>query len=82
MSRVCEICGKKGHIGRQIARRGLAKKKGGIGLKITGISPRQFKPNIQKVRALVNGKVERIKVCTSCLKSKVKKPLLIKNQEK
>lgn len=78
MSRICEICGKKGHFGYQIARRGLAKKKGGIGLKITGISRRQFKPNIQKVRALINGKVKRIKVCTSCLKSKITKPSLVK----
>ncbi len=78
MSRVCELCGKKGHFGHQIARRGLAKKKGGIGLKTTGVSRRQFKPNIQKVRALLNNVVKRVKVCTSCLKTKIKKPLLAK----
>jgi large subunit ribosomal protein L28 len=78
MSRVCEICGKKTSFGNQIARRGLPKKKGGIGLKTTGVSPRKFKPNIQKVRAFINGKVQRIRVCTSCLKAEIKKPPLVK----
>lgn len=78
MSRICELCGKKGHFGQQITRRGLAKKKGGIGLKTTGVSRRQFKPNIQRVRALVDGKVKKVKVCTSCLKTKIRKPLLVK----
>ncbi|RKY39178.1 MAG: 50S ribosomal protein L28, partial [Candidatus Omnitrophota bacterium] len=44
MSRICEICGKKPIAGRKIARRGLAKKKGGIGKKITGITSRRFLP--------------------------------------
>jgi large subunit ribosomal protein L28 len=61
--------------GFSIARRGLAKKKGGVGRKITGRTKRSFIPNIQRVRALINGKVIRIKVCTSCLRSgKVIKP--------
>lgn len=75
MPRVCAICGKKTSVGNQIARRGLAKQKGGVGLKTTGISKRRFKPNIQRVRAVVDGKVVRIKVCTSCIhKGKVIKP--------
>lgn len=73
--RICEICGKRPHSGNQITRRGLAKKKGGVGRKITGKSKRVFRPNIQRVRAVVNGNVVRIKVCTSCLTSgKVVKP--------
>ncbi len=76
MSRVCEICGKKTQFGNKVSRRGLPKYKGGIGLKTTGISRRKFKPNIQKVRAIVNGGVKRMKVCTSCLAAgKVKKAL-------
>ncbi len=78
MSRVCEICGKKGSFGNKIARRGLAKKKGGIGLKTTGVSRRMFKPNIQKVRAIVNGQIKRVKVCISCLRSKITKPYIVK----
>lgn len=69
MARVCEICGKKTVFGRQYARRGLAKKKGGVGRRITGKSKRTFQPNIQRVRALIDGKVVRIKVCTKCIRA-------------
>jgi large subunit ribosomal protein L28 len=30
---------------------------------------RRWNPNIQRVRALVNGSPKRIRVCTSCLKA-------------
>lgn len=74
MSRICEICGKKSSAGRTISRRGLAKKKGGVGQRITGISKRRFLPNLKIVRALVDGKTKRIKICTKCLKAgKIKK---------
>ncbi|MDP6369690.1 MAG: 50S ribosomal protein L28 [Planctomycetota bacterium] len=69
MARVCEICGKRTESGGIIARRGLPKKQGGVGLRITGRTHRKFKPNIQKVRALVNGEVRRVKLCTRCMKS-------------
>jgi large subunit ribosomal protein L28 len=75
MARECEICGKKTTFGKSYARRGLAKKEGGVGRRITGKTRRTFKPNIQKVRAKVGGSVKRIKVCTSCLRSnKILKP--------
>ncbi|GJQ49432.1 MAG: 50S ribosomal protein L28 [Candidatus Kuenenia stuttgartiensis] len=68
MSRVCEICKKKTVAGNQIETRGLAKWKGGVGKKITGKTKRKFKPNIQKVKALIDNKtVKRIKVCTRCI---------------
>ena len=80
MSRVCTICGKRTRAGGSIARRGLPKKKGGVGLNITGRSKRVFKPNTQRVRALVNGQVKRILVCTRCLRSgKVQKPVQVKS---
>ena len=69
MSRVCEICGKKTQFGNKVSRRGLAKAKGGVGIKTTGISRRAFKPNIQKIRAQVGSSVIRVKVCTDCLKA-------------
>lgn len=69
MSRVCQFCGRRTEVGNMIARRGLAKKKGGIGLKTTGITKRRFKPNIQWVRAAVGGHIERVRVCARCIKS-------------
>ena len=76
MARVCSICGKRTRSGASIARRGLAKAKGGVGLRTTGRTLRQFKANIQRVRALVDGEVKRVQVCTRCIKSgRVQKPV-------
>jgi large subunit ribosomal protein L28 len=69
MSRVCDICGKGAVRGSTILRRGQAKKKGGIGQHVTAITPRMFKPNLQSVRALIKGQSQRVRVCTSCLRS-------------
>lgn len=74
MPKTCEICGKKPVAGRTIKRRGLARKKGGVGQKITGINIRRFLPNLKSVRAIVDGTPMRITVCVKCLKAgKVKK---------
>ena len=67
MARVCEICGKKTAVGHKLERRGLPKKKGGVGLKITGKTKRKFMPNIQTMRANINGSIKRIKICTRCM---------------
>ncbi|MCX5680589.1 MAG: 50S ribosomal protein L28 [Candidatus Omnitrophica bacterium] len=76
MSKICEICGKKPVAGRTIKRRGLSRKKGGVGLKITGINIRRFLPNLKTVRAIVNGAPKRIRICVKCLKAgKVKKAI-------
>lgn len=75
MSRKCEFCGRSTQVGNKKARRGLAKAKGGVGKKITGKERRTFKPNVQKVRAVVKGSVTRVRVCTRCMKKGlVKKP--------
>jgi large subunit ribosomal protein L28 len=77
MSRVCEYCGKRTQVGNSIARRGLAKAKGGVGIKTTGVTRRRFKPNLQVVRALVGTTVTRVKVCTNCMRGgAIKKPML------
>lgn len=68
MPRVCALSGKKTTIGRQYTHRGLAKSKGGVGIKITGKSPRKFKPNIQKIRVVVNGRVVRMKVAAKFIR--------------
>ena len=66
----CAICNKKPIVGRSIARRGLPKKTGGVGLKTTGITRRRFMPNLQKIKVLFpNGKVRKVNVCTKCIKS-------------
>ena len=69
MSRICVICGRGPSAGRTIARRGLAKKKGGVGKKITGVTKRRFLPNLQSIRIILNGKSRKAKVCTSCIKA-------------
>jgi len=68
MSRECFFTGKKTRAGRSIARRGKAKYLGGVGKKVTGVSKRKFKPNIQKVRAVVDGKVCRIRVSAKAIR--------------
>lgn len=69
MARVCAICGKKPVAGRHITRRGLAKKKGGVGRRITGVSRRRFMPNLQSVRAIIDGKKKKMLVCAACIKA-------------
>ncbi len=69
MSRVCYFTGKRTSAGNTIARRGKAKYLGGVGKKTTGITKRKFKPNIQRVRALVDGKIVRIKVSAKAIRN-------------
>jgi large subunit ribosomal protein L28 len=70
MSIKCDICGKGPRSGNTIVRRGLAKKKGGVGLHTTGINGRRFLPNVQRVRIVEkNGRRRTVRVCTSCLKA-------------
>jgi large subunit ribosomal protein L28 len=69
MPRVCHFTGKKTGFGRQVTHRGKAKYLGGVGTKITGITARKFKPNIQKVRAVINGRIVRIKVSAKAIRN-------------
>ncbi len=68
MARKCYFTGKKTISGRSISRRGKAKYLGGVGRKTTGITKRKFKPNIQKVRAVVDGRVQRIRVSAKAIR--------------
>jgi len=56
MSKMCEICGKKPLTGNNVSH-------------AHNVTKRRFNPNLQKVRALYNGKVKKMVVCTSCIKS-------------
>jgi len=69
MAKECAICGKNNNTGNRIIQRGKAKRLGGVGRKTTGISRRQQKPNLQKVKAMIDGSPKRIKVCTTCIRS-------------
>ncbi len=53
MSRLCQITGAKPTVGGRIHRRGLAKKKGGIGMHVTKVVKREFVPNLRKKRVWI-----------------------------
>ncbi len=68
MARECPFTGKKTTFGNTISRRGKAKYLGGVGRKTTGITRRKFKANVQKVRAVINGQVCRIRVSAKAMR--------------
>jgi len=74
MSRVCELTGKRPAKGSIIWRSGKAKKKGGIGTHVTAITKRRFLPNLQRVKAVVDGEVRYVRVAASA----IKKGLIVK----
>lgn len=70
MARICEICGKSAQLGNRVEIRGKAKYLGGVGTKITGITRRKFKPNLQRVKVTTpNGGAKTMRVCTQCIRS-------------
>jgi large subunit ribosomal protein L28 len=56
MAQTCALCGKKPAFGRNISH-------------AHNVSPRRFNPNLQTVKAIVDGATRRIRVCTRCIKS-------------
>ncbi|MCU0270950.1 MAG: 50S ribosomal protein L28 [Acidimicrobiales bacterium] len=56
MASVCEMCGKKPSFGMAVSHSHRR-------------TPRRWNPNIQRVRAVVDGSTKRVNVCTSCIKS-------------
>ncbi|MBQ18467.1 MAG: 50S ribosomal protein L28 [Planctomycetaceae bacterium] len=71
MGQQCAICGKTPQVGNRVSQRGKAKYLGGNGRKTTGISRRQFKPNLQKIRIQQGGGVVTRRVCTRCIRNGV-----------
>jgi len=67
MPKTCFYCGKGPSFGKKKARRGMAKAKGGVGQKITGISVRKFKPNLHSVKAVIGGITKTVNACTKCI---------------
>jgi large subunit ribosomal protein L28 len=56
MPKVCDICGKKPITGNNISH-------------AHNLTRRRWEPNLQPVRAKVNGQTKRMRVCTNCIKS-------------
>ncbi|RMH72986.1 MAG: 50S ribosomal protein L28 [Gemmatimonadetes bacterium] len=56
MSKRCDICGKGAMVGNRVSHANNKTK-------------HRFMPNLQNVRAIVNGQVKRVKICTRCLRS-------------
>jgi large subunit ribosomal protein L28 len=56
MAKQCEICGKGTTFGRNVSH-------------AHNVTPRTWEPNLQRVRALIDGGVRRVRVCTRCLRS-------------
>jgi large subunit ribosomal protein L28 len=56
MARICEVCGKGSQFGNRISH-------------AHNVSHREWRPNLHGVRALVDGRTVRLKVCTRCLRS-------------
>lgn len=56
MANRCEVCGKGPQFGNNVSH-------------ANNKTRRRFNPNLQTVRALVNGASKRVKICTRCLKA-------------
>ncbi len=71
MTKRCQVTGKKPVFGRSYALRGVAKKKKGIGLKITGIKKRRFLPNLFKKRFWLSeeNRFVTIRLCSSAMRT-------------
>jgi large subunit ribosomal protein L28 len=56
MSKICEICGKKPMTGSNISH-------------AHNVTKRRFNPNLQRVRAMNDGRVKKMVVCANCIKT-------------
>jgi large subunit ribosomal protein L28 len=56
MAMRCEICGRGPVVGRRVSH-------------AHNVRPRRFEPNLQKVRAIIDGTTRRVRVCTRCIRS-------------
>lgn len=68
MSRICELTGKSPRKGSIIWRSGKSKKSGGIGTHVTAITKRRFLPNLQRVKAVIDGEVRYVRVTAKAIK--------------
>lgn len=66
MSKVCQVTGKRPTRGFTYVTRGIAKKKKGIGLKVTGKTRRCFLPNLQTKRLWLSEEKRFVTLKLSC----------------
>lgn len=67
MAAVCELCGKKRNVANNVSHSHIRTKT-------------VQKPNLHRVRAVVNGTSKRLRVCTRCLRSgKIQRPSVVKS---
>ena len=66
MTKVCQISGRRPARGYTYVTRGIAKKKKGIGIKVTGKTRRAFLPNLQEKRLWVPEQNRFVKLRVSC----------------
>ena len=71
MSRTCQVTGSGTQVGGNIARRGLPKSQGGVGLRTTGHTKRKYKVNVQKKRIWVPelGRHVTVRISTRALRT-------------
>jgi large subunit ribosomal protein L28 len=56
MANRCEVCGKGPVSGNNVSH-------------AHNVTRRRFLPNLQKIRAVVNGQAKQLRICTRCLRS-------------
>jgi len=56
MARSCDLCGKKPHFGNRISH-------------AHNVTSRRWNPNLRRVKALVNGSPQTLRVCTACIRA-------------
>ncbi len=56
MAKTCDICGKRPQVGNHVSH-------------AHNVNKRRFKPNLQRVRAVRNGRVKKINACTRCIRA-------------
>jgi large subunit ribosomal protein L28 len=66
----CQVCEKHVTFGRNIRH-----KSSGRWERKAHKTPRTFEPNVHKQRVLINGVVQRIYICTRCLRTTLKVPV-------
>ncbi len=83
MPRVCVFTGRKSTSGWTKAEKG-ARRDGGVGNKIKGRTKRMVKPNLKKIRCVIDGRIKSVWVSTRAIKrglvikpSRVAKPAAV-----
>ena len=69
MGRTCDMCGRGTTVGLNVPRKGVPKKKGGVGIRKGPQTKRTFLINLHPKRVTVNGRTRRMRLCSKCLRT-------------